>query len=85
VRAVAARENRYAEGEATLYELFDLEFLTLQQEAFAWRVGEPGEEGQVEGFVHERCLATTLVPSLPATPGLAAGFVAAMRLAAPAE
>ena len=69
VHAVAARENRYAEGETTLYELFDLEFLTLQQEAFAWRVGEPGDEGQVEGFVHERCLATTLVPSLPATPG----------------
>ena len=64
----AARENRYVEGETTLYELFDLEFLTLQQEAFAWRVGEAGEEGQVEGFVHERCLATTLVPSLPATP-----------------
>jgi cobyrinic acid a,c-diamide synthase len=85
VRAVAARENPYAEGETTLYELFDLEFLTLQQEAFAWRVGELGGEGQVEGFVHERCLATTLVPSLPAAPDLAAGFVAAMRLAAPAE
>ncbi len=85
VHAVAARENSYAEGETTLYELFDLEFLTLQQEAFAWRVGEPGDEGQVEGFVHERCLATTLVPSLPATPALASGFVAAMRLAAPAE
>jgi cobyrinic acid a,c-diamide synthase len=83
VHAVAARENPYAEGEATLYELFDLEFLTLQQEAFAWRVGEAGEEGQVEGFVLDRCLATTLVPSLPAAPGLAAGFVAAMRLAAP--
>ena len=83
VRATAARENPYAEGDATLYELFDLEFLTLQQEAFAWRVGEPGEEGQVEGFVDGRCLATTLVPSLPAMPGLAKAFVAAMRLAAP--
>jgi cobyrinic acid a,c-diamide synthase len=84
VRAVAARENPYDEGEATLYELFDLEFLTLQQEAFAYRIGEPDEEGQAEGFVHDRCLATTLVPSLPAAPGLAEGFVAAMRLAAPA-
>ncbi|MGE5229804.1 MAG: hypothetical protein ACM3MJ_08815, partial [Deltaproteobacteria bacterium] len=84
VRAAAARENPYAGGEVTLYELFDLEFLTLQQEAFAWRVGDPGGEGQVEGFVHGRCLATTLVPSLPATPGLAESFVAAMRLAAPA-
>ena len=83
VRATAARENPYAEGDATLYELFDLEFLTLQQEAFAWRIGEPGEEGQVEGFVDGRCLATTLVPSLPAMPHLAEAFVAAMRLAAP--
>jgi cobyrinic acid a,c-diamide synthase len=85
VRAEAARENPYHEGEATLYELFDLEFLTLQQEAFAYRVGGPGDEGQVEGFVHERCLASTLVPSLPAAPDLAARFVAAMRLAAPSE
>jgi len=85
VRATPARENPYADGEATLYELFDLEFLTLQQEAFAWRVGQVGEEGQVEGFVHERCLATTLVPSLAAAPSLAANLVAAMRLAAPGE
>ena len=84
VCAQAARENPYDEGETTLCELFDLEFLTLQQEAFAYRVGEAGEDGQVEGFVHERCLATTLVPSLPAVPGVAAAFVAAMRLAAPA-
>ena len=82
VSATAARENPYLQGEATLYELFDLEFLTLQQESFAWRLGGR-EDGQVEGFVHERCLATTLVPSLPATPDLAAGFIAAMRTAAP--
>jgi cobyrinic acid a,c-diamide synthase len=85
VRAEPARENPYADREATLYELFDLEFLTLQQEAFAWRVGEAGEEGQVEGFVHERCLATTLVPSLAAAPGLAVNFAASLRLAAPGE
>ena len=85
VHAVAARENPYDEGETTLCELFDLEFLTLQQEAFAYRVGEAGDEGQVEGFVHERCLATTLVPSLPAAPRLAAAFIAAMRLAAPRD
>ena len=82
VQATAARENPYVQGAVTLYELFDLEFLTLQQEAFAWRLGG-GEEGQMEGFVHERCVATTLVPSLPAVPDLAAGFVAAMRVAAP--
>lgn len=79
VPAVAARENLYARGEVMLYELFDLEFLALQQEAFAWRLGAPGEEGQVEGFVDARCVATTLVPTLPAIPGLAAAFVAAMR------
>jgi cobyrinic acid a,c-diamide synthase len=83
VHATAARENPYADGDATLYELFDLEFLTLQQEAFAWRVGGPGEEGLVEGFAHQRCLATTLVPSLPAMPRLAEAFVTAMRPAAP--
>jgi len=83
VAASAARENPFAAGEATLYELFDLEFLTLQQDGFAWRIGEPDEEGQVEGFVRERCLATTLVPSLPAMPGLAEAFVTAMRTAAP--
>ena len=82
VSATAAPENPYLRGEVTLYELFDLEFLTLQQEAFAWRLGGR-DDGQVEGFVHERCLATTLVPSLPAAPGLATGFVAAMRAAAP--
>ena len=82
VSATAARENPYLQGEVTLYELFDLEFLTRPQEAFAWRLGGR-EDGQVEGFVHERCLATTLVPSLPAVPDLAAGFVAAMRSAAP--
>jgi cobyrinic acid a,c-diamide synthase len=83
VRATAARENQFVAGEATLYELFDLEFLTLEQDGFAWRIGEPGEEGQVEGFVRERCLATTLVPMLPAMPGLAEAFVTAMRTAAP--
>jgi cobyrinic acid a,c-diamide synthase len=83
VEAEAARENPYLQGAATLYEVFDLEFLTLQQEAFAWRLQGAGADGQVEGFVHGRCLASTLVPSLPATPGLAAGFVAAMRAAAP--
>lgn len=81
VHAVATRDNPYDEGHTVLYELFDLEFLTLQQEAFAYRVGEAGEEGQVEGFVHERCLATTLVPCLPAAPHLAAGLIAAMRMA----
>lgn len=83
VPAEAARENPYDEGEALLYELFDLEFLTLQQEAFAYRVGAAGEATQAEGFVCGRCLASTLVPSLVARPRLAANFISAMRLAAP--
>ena len=40
---------------------------------------------QAEGFVVGRCLATTLFPSLPRCPALAASFVAAMRLAGPAR
>ena len=66
-----------------LYELFDLEFLLLEQETFAYQVGAPGEPGQAEGFASPRCLATTLYPSLPLRPALAAGFVDAMRLAGP--
>ncbi len=85
VRARAARENPYDEGEAVLYELFDLEFLTMQQESFAYRVDGDGDADQVEGFVYERCLASTLVPSLPARPLLASNFIAAMRLASPSE
>ena len=79
VDVVASPDNPYVSGELTLCELFDLEFLTLQQDKSAWRLGGRGEERRAEGFVRGRCLATTLVPSLPATPGLAETFVAAMR------
>jgi cobyrinic acid a,c-diamide synthase len=83
VHARAARGNPFDEGENLLYELFDLEFLLLEQESFAYHVGDAGEPGQAEGFALARCLATTLYPSLPRCPALAASFVAAMRLAAP--
>jgi hypothetical protein len=83
VRARASRGNPFDEGESLLYELFDLEFLLLEQESFAYHVGDADEPGQAEGFVVGRCLATTLYPSLPQRPALAAGFVAAMRLAGP--
>jgi cobyrinic acid a,c-diamide synthase len=83
VRAQAARGNPFDEGENLLYELFDLEFLLLEQESFAYHVGDAGEPGQAEGFAFGRCLATTLYPSLPRCPALAASFVAAMRLAGP--
>ena len=82
-RYVTARPgpgNPYCDGEDTLYELFDLEFLVLEQDAFAFVVDEPGEAGQAEGFVLGRLLATTLYPSLPRRPSLASAFVAEMRL-----
>ncbi len=81
VRVQAARGNPFDEGENLLYELFDLEFLLLEQESFAYHVGDAGEPGQAEGFALGRCLATTLYPSLPRCPALAASFIAAMRLA----
>jgi len=83
VHARAARGNPFDEGENLLYELFDLEFLMLEQESFAYHVGDAGEPGQAEGFALGHCLATTLYPSLPRCPALAASFVAAMRLAGP--
>lgn len=83
VRAQAARGNPFDEGENLLYELFDLEFLLLEQESFAYHVGDAGEPGQAEGFALGHCLATTLYPSLPRCPALAASFVAAMRLTGP--
>ena len=83
VRARAARGNPFDEGDNLLYELFDLEFLLLEQESFAYHVGGADEPGQAEGFALGRCLATTLYLSLPRCPALAASFVAAMRLAGP--
>ena len=83
VRAQATSGNPFDEGENLLYELFDLEFLLLEQESFAYHVGGVDEPGQAEGFAFSRCLATTLYPSLPRCPALAASFVAAMRLAGP--
>ena len=83
-RYVTARPgpgNPYADSEDTLYELFDLEFLVLEQDSFAFVVGEPDEPGQAEGFALGRLLATTLYPSLPRRPSLVSAFVAAMRLA----
>jgi cobyrinic acid a,c-diamide synthase len=81
VPAVAAPGNPFDQGETLLRELFDLEFLWLEQGSFAYLVGDAGE---AEGFAVGRCLATVLYPSLPRSPGMAAGFVEAMRLAGPA-
>jgi cobyrinic acid a,c-diamide synthase len=80
VRAAATRVNPYDEGDNVLYELFDLEFLVLEQETFAYRVSTGGAD-VAEGFAVGRCLATTLYPSFPLSPGMAARFIAAMRMA----
>jgi cobyrinic acid a,c-diamide synthase len=81
VRVAATRDNPYDEGENVLYELFDLEYLMLEQESFAYRVHTAGNGGQAEGFALHRCLATTLYPSFALSPGVADRFVQAMRLA----
>ena len=82
LRARATPGNPFDDGESLLSELFDLEFLVLEREAFAYEIlGE--RESQGEGFAVGRCLATTLYPSLPARPQLAQRFIEAMRAAGP--
>lgn len=83
VHASATRQNPFDEGDTVLYELFDLEFLVLEQEAFAYRIDDGEGPGQAEGFALRACLATTLCPSLPASPALAARFIAALHVASP--
>ncbi len=81
VGAQATRGNPFDEGETSLYELVDLEFLVLEQEAFAYQVnGEAGPES--EGFVLPRLLATSLYPSLARQPRLAHRFIESMRAVA---
>jgi cobyrinic acid a,c-diamide synthase len=80
VRAAATRANPFDEGDNVLYELFDLEFLVLEQESFAYRVSIEGAD-VAEGFASGRCLATTLYPSFALSPGMSTRFVAAMRMA----
>ena len=82
LRAQATLGNPFDEGEGLLHELFDLEFLVLEREAFAYEILDQGES-QGEGFAVGRCLATTLYPSLPARPQLTQRFIEAMRAAGP--
>jgi cobyrinic acid a,c-diamide synthase len=80
VKVSATRANPYDEGENLLYELFDLEFLMLEQDAFAYQVEMGGDTAQAEGFAVSRCLASTLYPSFAHSPAMVGRFVAAMRL-----
>jgi cobyrinic acid a,c-diamide synthase len=81
VKATATRDNPYDEGEALLFELFDLEFLVMQQERFPYEVRVADGSPRSEGFVAGRCLASSLFASFPACPSLAGRFVAAMAAA----
>jgi cobyrinic acid a,c-diamide synthase len=81
VRVSPTRENPYDESDNVLYELFDLEYLVLEQESFAYRVRTPEDGDQAEGFAVHRCLISSLYPSFALSPGLADRFVAALRLA----
>lgn len=80
VRVSATRQNPYDDGDNVLYELFDLEYLVLEQESFAYRVRTADGEAQAEGFAFHRCLATSLYASMALSPGLADRFIEAMRL-----
>jgi cobyrinic acid a,c-diamide synthase len=81
VRAEATRANPYDSGQVVLHELFDLEFLVLEQDVFAYQIAMPDGSSRTEGFVVGRCLATTLFASFAASPGMAGRFIAAMRAA----
>jgi cobyrinic acid a,c-diamide synthase len=81
VRAEATRANPYDSGQVVLHELFDLEFLVLEQDVFAYQIAMPDGSSRTEGFVVGRCLATTLFASFAASPGMAGRFIAAMRVA----
>jgi cobyrinic acid a,c-diamide synthase len=81
VRGQATRANPYDAGQVTLYELFDLEFLVLEQDVFAYQIAMPDGTSRTEGFVVGRCLATTLFASFAASPGMAGRFIAAMHSA----
>jgi cobyrinic acid a,c-diamide synthase len=75
----AASANPFDRGDGVLYDLFADDFLLLEQEAVAYEVTGPAGRGEAGGFALPGCLATTLVASLPGSPELAAGFVAAVK------
>jgi len=81
VRATPTRANPYGDDEEVLQELFDLEFLVLEHDIFAYQLAVGDGSTRTEGFVVRRCLASTLFPSFAASPGLAGRFVAAMHAA----
>jgi hypothetical protein len=62
-----------------VYDVFDDDFLLLEQEGVAYEVSGPAGQGETAGLALPGCLATTLVASLAASTQLAAGFVAAMK------
>jgi len=75
----AAPENPFDRGDSVVYDLFDEDYLLLERDSVAYEVSGAGGQGEAEGLALPACLATTLVASLPGSPALAAGFVAAMK------
>jgi cobyrinic acid a,c-diamide synthase len=81
LRVEATRNNPFDEGESLVYELFDLEYLVLEQDSFAYQVRVDDGGMRTEGFVVDRCLASTTVSSLAGKPAMAEKFLAAVRAA----
>ena len=80
-RVRATRQNPYDAGENLLYELFDLEYLVLEQDSFAYEVLDGDGGGKAEGFAVHRCLATSFYPSFALTSAMSGRFVDTMRAA----
>lgn len=80
-RVKATRHNPYDAGENLLYELFDLEYLVLEQDSFAYEVIDKDGGGKAEGFAVHRCLTTTFYPSFALASAMSARFVDTMRAA----
>ena len=70
--------NPFDSGDGVVYDLFDDEYLLLEQQSVAYEVSGPDGKGETVGQALPACLATTLVASLPGSPALAAGFAAAV-------
>ena len=74
----AAPGNPFDAGDGVVYDLCDEDYLLLEQGDTAYELGGDGAPGETEGQASRGCLATTFVASLPGSPALAAGFLAAV-------
>ena len=79
----AAPGNPFDHGDSVVYDLFDEDYLLLEQGSVAYEVDGAGGRGETVGQALPGCVATTLVASLPGSPALAAGFVGAVAAREP--